>query len=105
GVQTCALPIFASVSLSILVGIHTASTERVVHDWTGRLLQQPFGRATVGAIGVAIIVGGICTAIASIRAEFRNRIALEEKPRKLVTALGRVGYLTRACVIALIGVF
>src|SRR5689334_5134540 len=96
---------FASVSLSMLVGIQTATTEREVHDWTGRLLSQPFGRVAVGAIGVAIVIGGVCIAIAGMRAEFRNRIALKEKPRKLVMTLGRVGYLTRAAVICVIGVF
>ena len=96
---------FASVSLSMLVGIHTASTERAVRDWTEWLLGRPFGQMAVGAIGVAIIVAGICIGIAGIHAEFRNRIALAEKPRKVVTALGRAGYLTRAAVTIVIGVF
>src|SRR5262249_5181541 len=40
-----------------------------------------------------------------IRGEFRHRIALHEKPRRVVTALGRAGYLARAVVITLIGLF
>jgi hypothetical protein len=96
---------FASVSLSMLIGIHTATTERTVHDWTGWLLGQPFGEAAVAAIGIAILVTGACIGIAGVRAEFRKRLALKEKPRRLVTALGCVGYLTRAVVIALIGLF
>lgn len=96
---------FALATLSMLIGIRTASTERVVHDWTERLLAQPFGQAAVGVIGVAIVIGGLCIAITGVRAEFRNRIALEEKPRRLVTVLGRAGYITRAAVIMLIGAF
>ena len=96
---------FASVSLSMLVGIHTTTTERAVRDWTGWLLGQPFGEMAVAAIGVAIIVTGVCIGIAGVRAEFRNRIALKAKPRRLVTALGCAGYLTRAAVISLIGLF
>jgi hypothetical protein len=96
---------FAFVALSMLVGVHTSSTERVVRDWTGRLLSQPLGDVAVGAIGVAIIVSGACIGIAGVRAEFRNRIALTAKPRRWVTALGRAGYLTRAAVISLIGLF
>lgn len=96
---------FAFVALSMLVGVHTASTEHMVRDWTARLLSQPFGDVVVGAIGVAIIGTGVCIGIAGVRAEFRNRIALKAKPRRWVTALGRVGYLTRAAVISLIGLF
>jgi hypothetical protein len=96
---------FAVVALSMLVGVHTSSTEREVRDWTGWLLSQPFGDVAVGAVGVALIVAGACIGIAGVRAEFRNRIALTAKPRWWVTALGRAGYLTRAIVISLIGLF
>src|SRR5262249_56699017 len=72
---------FASVSLSMLVGIHTTTTERAVRDWTGWALEQPFGQLAVGAIGIAIIVTGVCIGIAGVRAEFRDRIALKAKPR------------------------
>jgi hypothetical protein len=96
---------FASVSLSMLIGIHTATTERAVRDWTGWLLGQPFGEMAVGAIGVAILITGVCIAVAGALAEFRKRLALKEKPRRLVTALGCAGYLTRGTVISLIGLF
>jgi hypothetical protein len=96
---------FAFVALSMLAGVQTSSTEGTVHDWTGRLLSQPFGDVMVGAIGVAIIVTGACIGIAGVRAEFRNRIALKAKSRRWVTALGCAGYLTRAVVISLIGLF
>jgi Domain of Unknown Function (DUF1206) len=96
---------FASVAVSMLVGIHTTSTDRAVRDWTGWLLGQPLGEWAVGAIGIAIIAAGVGIAVAGVRAEFRQRIALKAKPRRVVTALGRAGYLTRAAVIVLIGVF
>ena len=47
---------FASVSLSMLVGVHTASADRAVRDWTGWLLGQPLGEMAVETIGIAIIV-------------------------------------------------
>jgi len=96
---------FASVSLSMLVGVHTTTTDRAVRDWTEWLLGQPLGEVAVGAIGIAIIVTGICIGVAGVRAEFRKRIELKEKPRRIVTALGCAGYLTRAAVIGLIGLF
>jgi len=96
---------FASVTLSMAIGMHTADAEHAVHDWTTRLLAHRFGDVAVGLIGIAIVIGGVAIAVAGIRGEFRHRIALREKPRRLVTALGRVGYLARAAVIAIIGVF
>jgi len=96
---------FASVSLSMLVGVHTTTTDRAVRDWTRWLLDQPLGEVVVGAIGVAIIVGGVCIGVAGVRAEFRKRIELKAKPRRIVTALGCAGYLTRAAIIGLIGLF
>ena len=96
---------FASVSLSMLVGIHTTTTDRAVRDWTRWLLDQPLGELVVGAIGIAIIVTGVCIGVAGVRAEFRKRIELKAKPRRIVTALGCAGYLTRAAVIGLIGLF
>ncbi len=96
---------FASVSLSMIVGVHTTTTDRAVRDWTEWLLGQPLGEMAVGAIGVAIIAAGIGIGVAGVRADFRRRIALKMKPRRVVTALGCVGYLTRAAVIGLIGLF
>jgi hypothetical protein len=96
---------FAFVAFSMLVGVHTSSTERVVHDWTGRLLSAPFGDVAVGAIGVAIMVSGLGMGITGVRADFCDRFALNGKPRRWVTALGTAGYLARAVVIALIGLF
>jgi len=96
---------FASVSLSMLIGVHTTTTDRAVRDWTRWLLDQPLGELVVGAIGIAIIVTGVCIGVAGVRAEFRKRIELKAKPRRIVTALGCAGYLTRAAIIGLIGFF
>jgi len=96
---------FASVTLSMLLGVRTPNAEHTVHDWTARLLAHRFGDVAVGLIGIAIIIGGAGIAVAGIRGEFRHRIVLREKPRRLVTALGRTGYLARAAVVAIIGLF
>jgi len=96
---------FAAVSLSMLIGVHTPNSERAVHDWTGWLLTQPFGRLAIGAIGVIVVVTGLCIGVAGVRAQFRKRLDLKTKPRRLVTALGVAGYLTRSAVTCLIGLF
>ena len=96
---------FATVSLSMLTGAHTNTTEQTVHDWTGWLLGQPFGQVAVGAIGVAIMIAGLCIGVAGLRTQFRKRLVLKPQPRRLVTALGCAGYLTRSALTILIGLF
>jgi uncharacterized protein DUF1206 len=96
---------FALVALSMIFGRRTGSGDSAVRDWTAWLLAQPLGQWLVGAVGIAIVATGIGTGIAGIRAEFRNRLALKSKPRRIVTAVGIAGYLTRALVFGLIGVF
>jgi len=59
----------------------------------------------VGLAGAAIVIAALCIGTAGARAEFKSRIELKEKPRWFVTLLGCVGYLTRAVVFAIIGVF
>jgi len=96
---------FASVAFSMMIGAGTRSTDSAVHDWTAWLLGKPMGQWLVGALGLAIVVTGLCIGTTGIRAEFRRRLALSGKPRWLVTALGCLGYLTRAAVFAIIGLF
>jgi uncharacterized protein DUF1206 len=40
-----------------------------------------------------------------LRAEFQERLDLKAQPRRIVTALGIAGYLARAVVFTMIGVF
>jgi hypothetical protein len=98
---------FASVALSMLVGIRGSSTnvDATVRDWTAWMLGKPMGQWLIASAGIAIVVTGLCIAVAGVRAEFKQRLVLKTKPRLLVTALGLVGYLTRGAVFAIIGTF
>jgi hypothetical protein len=98
---------FASVAVSMVLGTRgaNADTDSTVRDWTGWLLGKPMGQWLIALVGVTIVVTGICIAVAGVRAEFKQRLALAEKPRLLVTALGLIGYLTRGAVFAIIGTF
>jgi uncharacterized protein DUF1206 len=97
--------VFASIALSMIIGLRYGDAEHAVHDWTAWLLDHRFGAVALGLIGGAIVVGAACIAVAGARAEFCERLALKEKPRLVVTALGCVGYLARAAVFAVIGGF
>ncbi|HEU5276004.1 MAG TPA: DUF1206 domain-containing protein [Xanthobacteraceae bacterium] len=96
---------FGTLAFSMILGAHTRATERAVHDWAALLLAEPFGPMLVGAIGGAIMIAGVCIGVAGVRADFENRIGLQAKKRRWVTVIGSAGYLTRAAVIFLIGVF
>jgi hypothetical protein len=96
---------FASVALSMAFGGSSGSTERTVHDWTGWLLRKPMGPWLIGLAGISIVIGGLCVGVAGLRAEFRGRLEVAQKPRWFLTLLGCLGYLTRAVVIVMIGSF
>jgi len=96
---------FASITISMVGGLHYKNTDQAVRDWTAWLLHWPLGRALVGGIGVAIIIAALCIAIAGVRADFQQRIELCRQSRLFVTLLGCTGYLTRAAVFFLIGMF
>jgi hypothetical protein len=96
---------FALVALSILLGVHTKSTDRTIHDLTAWLLAKPMGQWLVALAGIAVVVTGLCIGVAGLRAEFGERLALKQEPRWFVTFLGGIGYMTRAVVYVLIGAF
>ncbi len=96
---------FAAVAASMIFGYARASTDQQVRDWTAWLLGKPAGQWIVAAAGLAIIAGGLGSAFAGLRAEFRARLDLSRRPRWLVTLLGTAGYLARAFVLVIIGVF
>jgi hypothetical protein len=96
---------FAVVALSMIAGASAGSTDSAVRDWTAWLLSKPMGQWLTGAVGISIAVSGLCIGFAGARAEFKGRLALAKRPRWIVTLLGCFGYLTRAAVFGIIGVF
>lgn len=97
--------IFASLAVSVLFGLQTTNSDTVTRDWTAWLLAVPYGPWLIGAIGLTIMGTGIGTAVAGFRAKFSDRISLSAKPRRFVVALGVLGYVTRAIVFTMIGLF
>jgi hypothetical protein len=96
---------FASLAVSVLVGMSTGNSDSAARDWTAWLLSLPFGRWLVGTVGLTLIGIGIGTAIAGLRAEFAERFSLPTQTHRLVVSLGMLGYLTRAVVFTMIGLF
>jgi Domain of Unknown Function (DUF1206) len=96
---------FAAVAMAMVVGVATGDTDSSIRDWTAWLLAKPVGQWLIGAIGLIVLGSGIGTGVSGIRAEFKEQLALSKQPRRMVTALGCIGFLTRAFVFAIIGVF
>lgn len=97
---------FAAMALSMMLGSdRTGSTDQIAHDWTAWILVKPFGPWIVGAIGAAITAFGLGIGIAGFWGEFRRRLELKAKERRLVMALGRFGFAARSLVSTMIGLF
>jgi hypothetical protein len=92
-------------TVAILLGSHSDSSEKqhteAVLDWTG-------GRWLVGAIGLGVVGWGLGSAYRGITRSFTDDLHTErmsETARRWTIRAGVIGYLARAVVLALIGVF
>jgi hypothetical protein len=66
---------------------------------------RPSQFSAVGAIGVAIAAIGVKIGVSGFWGAFRRRLELKAKERRLVTALGRFGFVARSVVFTMIGLF
>jgi Domain of Unknown Function (DUF1206) len=97
---------FAFVVISMLAGMdRSGNSDQVVRDWTAWLLAKPLGTWIVGLAGLIFMASGVGVAVAGFKAEFKQRLDLKAQPRRLVTALGTAGFLARAFVLLIIGLF
>jgi Domain of Unknown Function (DUF1206) len=97
---------FAGVAASAMLGFDRGgNSDQAARDWTAWLLAQPLGRWLIGAIGLAFVATGLGIAFAGAKAEFKHRLDLKERRRRVVAALGSFGFLARAVVLAMIGLF
>lgn len=97
---------FAAVAVTVMLGWDGGgSNEQVARDWTAWLLGKPFGQWLIGTIGLAIVATGLGIGIVGLRGEFKRRLELKKTPRRLVTLLGSFGFVARAVVFTMIGLF
>jgi hypothetical protein len=94
------------VAVAVLVGSGSSSGSE--QEATATVLDKPFGRWLMGAIGVAIVIGSLGLAMWACTARFRKNLQTErmgETERRGYTALGVLGHVARAVVFGLVGVF
>jgi hypothetical protein len=79
--------------------------DRAARDWTAWLLQQPFGRWAVAAIGLGVIAAGGAFLVKAWRGDVVRRLALPVDARTWAVHVGRLGYAARGVTFGLIGGF
>jgi hypothetical protein len=97
---------FAAIAISIMLGWDSSGTgDQAARGWTVWLLGKPLGKWLVGSVGLGFIATGLGIGITGCRAEYSRRLELEQKARRLVTAVAIFGFLVRGLVFSLMGVF
>jgi hypothetical protein len=77
-------------------------------DWTARLMALPFGRWLVALIGLGVIGIGLFQFYYGYQEKFRKHLKTHEmsaQENQWATRMGRIGYMARGVVYAIIGGF
>ena len=85
-----------------------ASGDRLMQDWTARLLAQPLGAWLVAAVGVGFVGGGLYQLYRAYSGEFREKLdlaAMSGTVRTWATRFGRFGFAARGVGFVVIGLF
>lgn len=69
------------------------------------LMQQPFGRWLVGAVGLVIIGAGIAHAIKGYKAKFHKHFAMPKRTQQWAYPVCRFGLVIRGIVFVIVGSF
>lgn len=89
--------------------VERGSTEsHAARDWTARLLDMPFGRVLVGAVGLGVLGYAGYQLHRAASGKAAKHLALGQAgptPATWIVRLGRFGIAARAVVFAMIGVF
>jgi hypothetical protein len=77
-------------------------------DWTGQLLDKPFGQFLVVAVGLAVIGAGLYSGYRGVKGKYRKRLKSAEMSmttNKWVDQVAVTGLLGRMAAFALVGFF
>ncbi len=85
---------------AFLRGAGTSSEQQSV-DVTARLMEQPWGRALVALVGLAVVGGGAYHVVTGWRRGFLKD--LSEHPGPWAVRAGRFGYIAKGIALALVG--
>jgi divalent metal cation (Fe/Co/Zn/Cd) transporter len=101
--------IYGALAVSaVRVLLNRSEQGNAEQTWTARLLQQPFGKFLLGAIGLAVIGYGLQQIWRAYNADFRKRLNLSElraDQAHWAVQIGRFGHAARGVVLGLVGMF
>lgn len=92
-----------AVQIIVGTGSHSNSWR---HDWTARLLAQPFGQWLVGIVGVVVLGVGVSLAYVAFTPKFRQRLQLSNMTAAQINwamGIGRFGVTARGVAFGIIG--
>jgi Domain of Unknown Function (DUF1206) len=96
---------FAGMVVQMMIGSDAGgNSDQLAHEWTAWALSKPFGRWIIGAAGFGIAVGSIVLGFSGGRFDER-RLPLAGKRERIVRFFGRLGFVARSAVFAVIGFF
>lgn len=104
---------FVYISLAVnaarlALGAGGGGSDNSKQDWTGRLLQQPFGQWLVGIVGAFVIGLGFYRLYKAYKAKFRKQLKLSQMSSQEQTwavRISRIGIAARGIVFIIIGFF
>jgi hypothetical protein len=83
-------------------GSSSSSSSQQSVDFTASLMDKPFGRILVGAVGVAVLAVGVYHVYKGYKKKFLQD--LREHPGRWVVRAGQFGYIARGVAFGLVGV-
>lgn len=99
----------AATAIGLLSGFAVGGTdgESSAKDWTALLISMPFGRWLVAAIGVLAIGAAAAVAFRGFTGEFKERLVLSKFSSGAfwIVLMGHIGFLARAAVFMVVGLF
>jgi hypothetical protein len=94
-------------AVKLLVGFRSrgGDDDGSAREWTATILSVPFGRWLVGLVGLVVIGTGVAIGLKGWKAGFGHGLALTPSAERWVLPMGRLGFVARGIVFALIGTF
>jgi hypothetical protein len=89
----------------VFVGPGSGSEDQTVRDWTRWLLAKPFGQFLTILLGISIAGVGIGSGATGLSSRLRRHLSLGPDTAPWVALLGRFGFLARAVLFVMIGIF
>ena len=95
-------------AVQIAIGTKRDNQSHRQQQWSAQVMQHPFGRWAIGALGVGLVIFGIVQIVKGVKRKFEKRFELERMSpgaRRTVETVGRIGVPGRGVVFGLVGVF